>query len=87
MHTSTAFGGVAYLAQGCAGCGGDTLQPVPMVQHGGVGVEEGWIMMLLCRLPQAQPMYQEGLLSLATNSGSTGEYGRCCTLLHDGFQE
>ena len=86
MHSSTTFGGGAHLSQGYAGGGGDTPKPVPMVQHGGVGAEKGQITLLLCRLPQAQHMYQEGLISTAMNSGSTGEYGGCCTLLHDGFQ-
>ena len=62
-------------------------QPVPMVQCGGVGVEKGWITLLLYRLPQAQHTYQEGLISTAVNSGSTGEYGRHCTLFHYGFQK
>ena len=66
---------------------GDTPQPIPMVQCSGASVEKGWITMLLCRLLQAQCTYQEGLVSLAANSGSTGEYGGCCALLHDGFQE
>ena len=62
-------------------------QPVPMVQCGGVGAEKGWITLLLCRLLQAQCMYQEGLASTAMNSESAGEYGGCCTLLHYEFQE
>ena len=85
MHTSTAFRGGVHLTQGHAGSGGDTPQPVPMVQCGGVGAEKGWITKLLCRLSQAQCMYQEGLVSLAANLGSTGEYGGCCALLHNGF--
>ena len=75
------------LTQGYAGCWGNMPQPVPMVQCGGVGAEKGWITLLLCRLPQAQCTYQEGLVSTAMNSGSAEEYGRCRTLLHDGFQE
>ena len=86
MHTPTTFGGGACLTHGHAGHGGDMPQPVPMVQHSGVGAEKGWIS-TLCRLLQAQHTYQEGLVSLAVNSRSTGEYGRCHTLLHDGFQE
>ena len=66
---------------------GDTPQPVPMLQHGGASAEKGWISALLCRLPQAQCMYQEGLISLAVNSGSAAEYGGCCTFFHDVFQE
>ena len=87
VHTSTTFGGGACLIQGHAGCGGDMPQPVPMVQHSGASVEKGWITTLLCRLLQAQHTYQEGLISLAMNSGSTGEYGRQCALLHNGFYE
>ena len=87
MHTSTTFGGGARLTQGYAGCGGNMPQPVPMVQCGGASVEKGWITVLLCRLLQAQCTYQEGLVSLAANSGSTGEYGRHCTFFHSGFQE
>ena len=81
------FGGGAHLSQGYAGHGGDMPQPVPMVQHGGVGAEKGWITLLLCRLLQAQCMYQEGLVSTTMNSGSAREYGRCCILPHDEFQE
>ena len=62
-------------------------QPLPMVQCGGVGVEKGQITTPLCRLTQAQRVYQEGLVSLAMNSGSVGEYCRCHALLQDGFQE
>ena len=58
-----------------------------MVQHGGVGAEKGKITLLLCRLPQAQRTYQEGLISTALNSGSAGEYGKHHALLHYGFQE
>ena len=53
MHTSTAFGGGACLTQGCAGCRGDMSQPVPMVQHGGAGVEKDGSLHLcidFCRL-------------------------------------
>ena len=85
MHTSTTFGGGEHLAQGHAGCEGGMPQPVPMVQCGGVGTEKGWITMLLCRLPQAKHTYHEELISLAANSESAGDYGRCHTLLHDGF--
>ena len=46
----------------------------PHVQCSGASVEKGWITTLLCRLPQAQHTYQEGLISLAVNSGSAGEY-------------
>ena len=62
-------------------------QPVPMVQYGGAGAEKGWITALLCGLPQAQCMYQEGLVSLAMDSGGTGEYGGYCAFFQDGFQE
>ena len=72
---------------GTAGCGGDTPQPVPMVQCSGASVGKGWITVLLCRLLQAQCTYQEGLISLAMNSGSAGEYGECHAFFHDGFQE
>ena len=48
-HSSTAFGGGEHLAEGYAGYRDNTPQPVPMVQHGGVGVEKGWITPLLCR--------------------------------------
>ena len=87
MHSSTTFGGGACLTQGYAGCGEDMPKPVYMVQCSGVGEEKGQITPLLCRLPWAQHIYKEGLISTAVNSGSTGEYGRCRTLLHNGFQE
>ena len=81
-HTSTTLGGGVRLTQVHAGHEGDMPQPVPMVHHGGVGAEIGQITTLLCRLPQAQCTYQEGL---AANSGSTGEYGGHRALLHNGF--
>ena len=87
IHTSTAFGEGACLTLVYAGCGGDMPKPVPMVQHGGARVEKGWITVLLCRLLQAQCTYQEGLVSLAMNSGSIEKYGRHHTFFHDGFQE
>ena len=53
MHTPTTFGGGAHLTPGYVGCGGDTPQPVPMVQHSGIGEEERWIAALLHRFLQA----------------------------------
>ena len=53
MHTPTTFGGGADLAPEYVGCGGDTPQPVPIVQHGGTGEEERWIAVLLCGILQA----------------------------------
>ena len=85
MHTSTKFGGGACLTQGYNGCRGNTPQPVPMVQHGSDSVEKGCITAVLCRLPQAQCMYQEGLISLAMNAGSIGKYGGCSALFQNGF--
>ena len=87
MHSSTTFLGGAHLSQEYAGCRDNMPQPVPMVQCGGVGAEKGQITSLLCRLPQAQCIYQEGLVSTGVNSGSTGEYGGCHALPQDGFQE
>ena len=52
-------------------------QPVPMVQPGVASADKGRITAFLCRLLQAQCMYQEGLVSLAVNSGSIGKYGGC----------
>ena len=62
-------------------------QPVPMVQCSGATVDKGQITALLCRLPQAQHTYQEGLISLAMNSGSAGQFGRHHTFFQNGFQE
>ena len=87
MHSSTTFGRGVHLTQGYAGHRGDMPQPVSMVQCGGVGVEKVWITLLLCRFLQAQHTYQEGVVSIPINSGSTGEYGRHHILLHNGFQE
>ena len=49
MHTPTAFGGGVCFT----GCGGDTPQPVPIVQCGGIGEEERWITVLLHGFLQA----------------------------------
>ena len=58
-----------------------------MMQCCGTGEEERQDATLLCRFPQAEHMYQEGFLSAAADTGSIGEYGRCCTVLYNGFQE
>ena len=36
---------------------------------------------------QAQCVDQKGLIPTAADTGSTGEYGRCCAFFNDGFQE
>ena len=55
--------------------GGDTPQPVPLVQCSGIGSEKGWNIARLHGFPQAQCADQEGLFSAAAGRGSTGEYG------------
>ena len=74
-----------HLTQRHAECGGNTPQPVPMVQHSGIGSEKGWNSALLCRFPQAQCMYQKGLIPTAVDTGSIGEHGRCRAFLNNGL--
>ena len=62
-------------------------QPISMVQRSGPGKEKRWFVMLLHGFPQTQCVYKEGFLPSAVDPGGTGEYGRHCTFLHDGFQK
>ena len=65
--------------------GGDTPQPVSVVQCGSIGSEKGWNSALLHRFPQAQCVYQKGLIPAAVDTGSAGEHGGCHTFLNNGL--
>ena len=74
-----------HLTQEYAGCEGDTPQPVPVMQCGGIGSEKGWKSTFLRRFMKAQCMYQKGLIPTATDTGSTGEHGGHSAFLNNGL--
>ena len=76
-----------HLTQGHVISGGNTPQPVLLVQRGGAGSQKVWNSALLCRFPPAQHVHQEGFIPTAKNTGSAGKHGRCHTFLNNGFQE
>ena len=84
MHSPTTSGWGMHLTQRHAGCRESPPQPVPVVQHGGIGSEKGWNSALLHEFLQAQHMYQKGLIPTAMDTGSTGQYGWHHTFFDNG---
>ena len=64
MYTSTPFRGGTHLPQGYAGSRSNSSEPIPMVQCGWCGPEEGRYSDLLHGLQVPQCMYEEGLYPL-----------------------
>ena len=61
--------------------------PVTVVYCHGVGEEEGWVALVLHRLPQLERPNQEGCLSPAPNAGDHGEHGGHLTLFLHRLEE
>ena len=64
----------------------DSSEPIPMVQCGCLGSEEGRYSALLHGLQAPQCAYEEGLIPFAPHSGGLGKHGRVGTFLINGFQ-
>ena len=75
-----------HLSQGYAGVWGDSSKPIPMVQCGCPGLEEGWHTAFLHRFQVPQCAHKERFVPTAMDSGDPGEHGRVSTFLIDGFQ-
>ena len=75
-----------HLSQGYAGGRGDSSKPIPMVQCGCSGSEEGQHPAFLRGLQVPQCMYEERFVPTATDSGGHGEHDRVSAFLNDGFQ-
>ena len=73
------------LPQGYAGSRSDSSEPIPIVQCGCLGLEEGWYSALLHGLQAPQCAY-EGLVPFAPHSDGLGEHGRVSSFLVNGFQ-
>ena len=74
------------LSQGYAGVWGDSSEPIPMVQCGCSGPEEGWHAAFLRRFQAPQCVHEERFIPTATYSGGPGEHGGVGAFLIDGFQ-
>ena len=74
------------LPLGYAGSRSDSSEPIPMVQCGHSGPEEGWYPAFLCELQVPQHAYEEGLVPPATDSGGPVKHGRVSAFLVNGFQ-
>ena len=86
MHTSAPPRGGMCLSPGHAGSRSDSSKPIPMVQHGCSGPEEGWYPAVLCGLQGPQCGYEEILVPPAMDSGGPGKYGGVSAFLVNGFQ-
>ena len=75
-----------HISQGYAGVWGDLSKPIPMVQHGCPGSEEGWHTAFLCRLQAPQCTHKERFIPTAMDSRGPGEHGGVGAFLIDGFQ-
>ena len=85
-YTSAPPGGGTHLSPGHAGSRSDSSEPIPMVQCGHSGSEEGRYPVVLRGLQVPQCVYEEGLVPPATDSGGPGKHGRVSTFLIDRFQ-
>ena len=65
VYTSAPFRGGTHLPQGYAGSRSDSSEPIPMVQCGCLGLEEGQYSALLHGLQAPQRTYEEGLIPFA----------------------
>ena len=54
VDTSSLAGGGENIPERHARGGSHLFQPVPVVQHGGAGAQEGWVSPLLCRFLQVE---------------------------------
>ena len=86
VYTPTPPGGGTHLSLRYAGSRSDSSKPIPMVQHGCPGQEEGRYPAFLRGLQMPQCTYEEGLIPPAMDSGGPGKYGRVSTFLINGFQ-
>ena len=86
MYTPTTPEGGMHLSQGYAGVWGNSSKPIPMVQHGCLGLEEGRHTAFLHRLQAPQCVHKERFVPTAMDSGGPGEHGRVDAFLIDGFQ-
>ena len=50
---------------------GHLSQPIPIVQCGGTGAQEGWVPPLLHGLSQVECAYKKGFIPIAENPGGT----------------
>ena len=78
--------GGTHLSLGYAGSRSDSSEPIPMVQHGCPGLEEGRYPAFLHGFQIPQCAYEEGLVPPATDSGGPGKHGGVSTFLVNGFQ-
>ena len=85
-YTSTPPGGGMCLSPGHAGSRSDSSEPIPMVQCGHSGPEEGQYPAFLRGLQMPQCMYEERLIPPAMDSGGPGKHGRVSAFLINGFQ-
>ena len=74
------------LSQGYTGVLGDSSEPIPMVQCGCPGSEEGQHTAFLHRCQVPQCAHEERFVPTATDSGGPGEHGGVSAFLIDGFQ-
>ena len=74
------------LSLGHAGSRSNLSEPIPMVQCGCSGLEEGQYPAVLRGLQAPQCAYEEGFVPPATDSGGPGKYGGVGTFLVNGFQ-
>ena len=86
VYTPAPPGGGTHLSQGYAGSRSDSSRPIPMVQCGCPGPEEGRNPAFLCRLQAPQCAYEERFVPPATDSGGSGEHGGVGTFLINRFQ-
>ena len=79
-------GGGMRLSQGYSGGWGNSSEPMPMMQHGCPGSEEGRHTAFLRRFQAPQCAYEERFIPTAMDSGGPGEHGGVGAFLIDGFQ-
>ena len=84
-YTPTLVRGGAHFTQGYAGSRSDSSEPITVVQCRGLGPEEGWYSVLLCRFQMPQHV-DEGFVPFAPHSGGIGKHGGVGTFLINGFQ-
>ena len=86
VYTPAPPGGGTCLSPGYAGSRSNLSEPIPMVQHGCPGLEEGWYPAFLRGLQMPQCAYEQGLVPPAMDSGGPRKHGGVSTFLVDGFQ-
>ena len=64
----------------------DSSEPIPLVQHGHPGPEERWYSAFLHGLKVPQCMNEEGIISLAMDSGGLGKHGGVSAFLTNRLQ-